>query len=181
MTLLISEVASFETGKICKFTEENVIKAINLNEESENLEKFIQKDLSFKTYQITQLYKDSTFKCDFKKVFLIEGTLINGKLFRTMIYYKKQKYHTSNDFIKYCAKLVNHDNSSEFNIDSTVDQNNKDFNTLQIYYREELGYFAIRTVEEINPDDPNKSVAYFLKDNEFPSYNFPNIKECELK
>lgn len=181
ITLLISEVASFETGKICKFTEENVIKAINLNEESENLEKFIQKDLSFKTYQITHIYKDSTFKCDFKKVFLIEGTLINGKLFRTMIYIKKQKYHASNEFIKYCAKLVNHDKSSEFNINSTVEQNNKDFNTLEINFREELGYFAIRTVEEINPEDPNKSVAYFLKDDEFPSYNFPNIKECELK
>ena len=57
----------------------------------------------------------------------------------------------------------------------------KIFEKLTIFYREENDYFAVRTVEEVNPEDPNKAIVYFVKYEDQQSYDFPTKKECNLK
>lgn len=151
----------------------------NLN--AKKLESFLKNDLKFSSYTKTELKPENSYRCNFKKVYFVEGKLKSGKLYRTMIYEKDSQYFSSNDFIKFCAKAIGKISSNEFNPKSTIIANNKDFEKLTIFYREENDYFAVRTVEEVNPEDPNKAIVYFVKYEDQQSYDFPTKKECNLK
>ncbi|HRD82923.1 MAG TPA: hypothetical protein PLL53_19360 [Saprospiraceae bacterium] len=181
MTLIMNEVAQFETGKKCKFTEETILRAINLDNETISIDDFVK--ANFKMPKIKKTLIGQNFQCEYKEVYLVEGFTVDEKLKeRFMVYNRNGIFIKSDDFIKWCAEQISFFEIPEI---ENIDDNAKSLNLLQIKYENGLnflvGYEIQSDIPENIPDGGRYVSKYvsFIQSDDVKSYNFPTAKECK--
>ena len=180
INLIINEVAFFETGKNCKFSEETVKKAIDLEINDAEIDNFIEmnlsKSISNKKYQVG---KNSQYTCGYDKIYFVEGFNADSEIKeRFMIYIKDGVFIKSYEFIKWCSIQVGYTNSPEFNNKIGQIEQDKAIENLNINYNEEnLTEFDITYKTSTDETTIIRRVT-FTNSNDNPSYGFPNKKEC---
>ena len=177
MTLIINEVAQFETGKVCKFTEETVEKAMNLE-----VNEFVKQNIKNSSRQsIKRIAAGKQFSCGYTEVYFVEGFNADGELKdRFMVYKKDGSYLVSKDFIKWCAEQINFFNLNEFA--DLTDEKEKELalNNMEMTFQG-ISEFSIGFQSKIPENIENSQVGKyvtFVSSNDIVSYDFPTIKEC---